>query len=449
MKSIIGIFAMIFLIFILLSCDETVTNDDDRNNSENDDDSPSDDDSVSNNGSPSDDNSSDDNKTGEILPIELTLPEINLEFVTINYYEGRVQSYLWNFWYNVNYVLRYSEHDWELQYQSLSIEPHIINQFWGPDPDFILGVGCRWVLIETHDIYFPYFIKYKNGQWQMDTSIDQVFEAFTGIGGTSRNNIFIIANIERDIPLYEAYKDNYVIYHYDGENIEQISIGDSTKRLNGIYVDESGEVFAAGNRWSTRIESNILLVHYNLDSWDETLFANPDNCTISQIWGASPTDIYLGGYTPSRSRDTSPNGTYQKKHDLIEPALDPCLFHFDGNDLTKVTIPYFSDFDIKIEKILGANSDQIYFALSSLQATFKLFLFDGSHFIDTNFPLNGHFSTFEDMWVSPGGDAYVVGPYKGVMHYNGEEWKLIPGRKLWKIFGFADQGTAGDMIWEQ
>ncbi|NLH47669.1 MAG: hypothetical protein GX444_03590, partial [Myxococcales bacterium] len=46
------------------------------------------------------------------------------------------------------------------------------------------------------------------------------------------------------------------------------------------------------------------------------------------------------------------------------------------------------------------------------------------------------------MWVSPGGDVYVVGPYKGVMHYDGETWTRIPGPWLWKIYGFADQGTA-------
>ncbi|NLH48427.1 MAG: hypothetical protein GX444_07915, partial [Myxococcales bacterium] len=49
----------------------------------------------------------------------------------------------------------------------------------------------------------------------------------------------------------------------------------------------------------------------------------------------------------------------------------------------------------------------------------------------------------------PGGDVYVVGPYKGVMHYDGETWTRIPGPWLWKIYGFADQGTAGDMIGEE
>jgi len=84
-------------------------------------------------------------------------------------------------------------------------------------------------------------------------------------------------------------------------------------------------------------------------------------------------------------------------------------------------------------------------ALSDYYKYSMVYLFDGIQFVDSKYPKNSEYA-MEDMWVSPGGDAFVVGSFKGVMHYDGEKWKRIPGPWLWKIYGFADQGTAGDMI---
>ncbi|NLH50002.1 MAG: hypothetical protein GX444_15590 [Myxococcales bacterium] len=422
MKTIVYVVIMTVMMPLILSCVEEEKAENDNNDDLNDDDSESDDDL------------SDDDIYQEINAFTSIYPETNLEFVGINYNYWDSPSYPYGDGYYDITIRRYSQQKWNNEFLFQSPRNDEVEQIWGFDRNHILMVGRRWEAIGTFIYQTSHLITYGDGSWVIDDKFNYPFVECYGIGGSSRENIYIVANVDKNIDPDITDLDHYIIYHYDGQNIEEILVGESGKTLEGIWVDESGEVYVVGDYKKTSESFDLLLVHYNGTNWGEYTYDN-NICHINKIWAASKNDIFLGGYQHTVSN--------------ILPIYYPCAYHYNDQNLETISMPDEIGESYFVNNIMGVDRNYVFFSFSSPGDGKKVYLYNGENFINIDLPTQKNSFRLEDMWVSLGGNVYVVGPYEGVMHYNGEKWKQIPGPRLWKIYGFADQGTAGDMIGEE
>jgi hypothetical protein len=186
---------------------------------------------------------------------------------------------------------------------------------------------------------------------------------------------------------------------------------------------------------------------------------------LPDVWGSSPTDVYVVGEEDSETEIASVirhfDGTnwspQVRKVDLILRAVwgssstdvfavgsdldsnDPRMLHFDGTQWTEVRGFNAGEFEtFQFESVWGSSASDIFVVGSVFDGFFELtliFHFDGASWRRMQVP-DRVLPALTDVWGSSPTDVYAVGqvdedfPSRGViLHFNGTSWAPVLQRE--------------------
>lgn len=126
-----------------------------------------------------------------------------------------------------------------------------------------------------------------------------------GVWGTSANNVYAVGQ----------YASGGIVFHYDGTAWRRVELwrdlgtGPVIYTLNDISGTSAGDVWAVGD------ESTIL--HFDGTRWN--LVQSPIRIYARSVWGTSPTDIHMTGYSST--------------------VGSTVVLHYDGSRLAQMEMP--------------------------------------------------------------------------------------------------------------
>ena len=204
-----------------------------------------------------------------------------------------------------------------------------------------------------------------------------------------------------------AVGENNTIVHFDGIKWSLIEneLSSEIDDLKAVWGFSANDVYVGG-------EGPILL-NYNGLSWSKLTWECPEgiscggNYSFDYIWGESPTDLFIVGWT----------GITTIWHKFN---------HYDGEILTPIASPYSEDYaDYKffdVYGLWGSSSTDVYLAAGSYYYGY-IYHYDGevcslSYKTETENENN----CFTDVWGSAADDVFVVGSSGRIYHYDGSTW---------------------------
>jgi hypothetical protein len=131
-----------------------------------------------------------------------------------------------------------------------------------------------WFVGKGHDIADGYNGAYFGAEEDTFTLYDKTSE-ITDLGGTEQENVWAVLS-----------EPSHSLYHFDGETWEPRTEGWMTEGLYGVWVHESGEVFAVG--------TNGTIYHYTGSLWEDQSLDFVTG-TLYCVWGFAPFDVYAVG----------------------------------------------------------------------------------------------------------------------------------------------------------
>ena len=155
------------------------------------------------------------------------------------------------------------------------------------------------------------------------------------------------------------------VYRFDQGIWSELPPTGSPQDLDGIWASGPTDIFAVGQQGT--------VMHYDGTSW--TKLTTGTTATLTGVWGSSRTDVYFVG--------ADINGSI--------------VLHYDGNSFT-TTRPAGR----VLLAIHGRSANAIY----AVGEQGLILRFDGSSWAQEQGGVTEH---LEDVWMSPGGDVYVVG----------------------------------------
>ncbi|NLH47668.1 MAG: hypothetical protein GX444_03585 [Myxococcales bacterium] len=184
MKTILVLALLVVFTPMIFSCAENENASDDNNDETNDDDSVVDDDSAND----------DDDQSNADLGDHPTYPETNLEFVGVNFFYRESPVYPWDDgFYDANFY-HYAKQKWQLKYQISADNTDFIKQIWGPSTNEVFAIGSTKGLFMST----PLILFYHDGEWE-DISLFYPSTEIVGVGGTSSDNVYFVANVDKNI----------------------------------------------------------------------------------------------------------------------------------------------------------------------------------------------------------------------------------------------------------
>jgi len=132
-----------------------------------------------------------------------------------------------------------------------------------------------WMAGRGHDLPNGY-----NGLVQAGMELDsftlyQPTSEISDIDGSSPSKVWAVLT-----------EPSHSLYHFDGSSWELATEGWMTEGLHGVWVHESGEVFAVG--------TNGAIYHYTGSAWEDQSL-DFEAGTLHGVWGFSPVDVYAVG----------------------------------------------------------------------------------------------------------------------------------------------------------
>ena len=268
--------------------------------------------------------------------------------------------------------------------------------------------------------------------------------------GSSGDNVFTVG-------------ENGTIKHYDGSSWQPMASG-TTEDILAIWGLPTGELFAAlqhsvlyydGTSWGEILTTNETLkdiwamsrgdvyavgdngavLHYDGQSWALTTLA--DGRTLMQVFGTASNDVYTGGETNSRLYHfdglswqpvflptfsfettsiwgTSPADMFAVGQG-IEEGPPPSVFHFDGSEWHRESIPFLIPFNRDLTTISG--NEQSLFVGGAYDAFLR---FDGEVW-RRGYPGGGE-GYISDISAGPGSSVVVSDSDGCVSSFDGASW---------------------------
>jgi len=228
----------------------------------------------------------------------------------------------------------------------------------------------------------------------------------TSIWGSSNKDVYAVG-------LNSTNKGT--MYHYNGTNWTPVPLTTSlggnligSFDLSDVYGFSKTDIWAAGN-WNVQNPTPppnflhpSLLIHYNGSEWEE--INTPEGLVLENIWGASPDNVWFVGI----------NGT---------------LYHWDGNTITKDSIPFNIPKDaapVYNLDVTGNSGGQAYFLLTarpqSGDSYYEIYYLFKKE-LNTWQLLDSTYVYLDHVWMGPCGTQYVFG--SGVYTYNNQSFDLL------------------------
>lgn len=211
--------------------------------------------------------------------------------------------------------------------------------------------------------------------------------------GTTSPLLTLWGSTENDIWLYGATEDySRVLLHYNGSIAAPVSLPEAIEP-GAVFGFSPTDIWVAGDKLFDEGDS-LSLWYYN-GSWSCKAKFNIqgyENLVITDIWGDSPDNVYATG----AAIHLNSGREFQSNIAL--------LFHYDGNQWTRVNIPDIHKEFSRIRR--GIKGSDKYYILSSatipgnsyqLRDTVKVYEFDGK---DLKTLLSTYTKRSDGFWVS-------------------------------------------------
>lgn len=273
--------------------------------------------------------------------------------------------------------------------------------------------------------------------WTIDTLKVSFQTSMTRIWGSAPNDVYIGG--------HDAGAPSSSLWHFDGNKWSVIKLPVSRSYdIYGIFGFSVQDIWTAGNMWYYDIffKDSSLICHYDGSSWKE--YTVVGGRTLLSVWGASPTDIWAGGwyntlfhfdgtswkhfpfFIPPQGvqllsiSGLSSNDVYMvgARNDVVQP-IDTSfyyLYHFKGTSWNVVDSSYTTP--TANRRTFGVRLKRIENVLYS--ATYGLYKKEGDNWIaindDPNIFIVGGSST---------NNLFAVGAQGTVYNYNGTDWEKI------------------------
>lgn len=219
--------------------------------------------------------------------------------------------------------------------------------------------------------------------WSIDTVKNGTTRPLTTLWGSNENDVWLYG-------LTEDYSK--VLLHYNGSIAVPVSLPDSIVP-GAVFGFSPTDIWLAGNKIFDKVDS-LSFWHYN-GSWSCKVKFNIqgyETLVITDIWGDSPDNVYATG----AAIHINSEWVFQSDISL--------LFHYDGNQWTRVNIPAIPNEFSRIRR--GIKGSDKYYILSSAtmpgnyftyRDTLKVYEFDGKNLKTL---LSTYTKRSDGLWVS-------------------------------------------------
>ena len=239
---------------------------------------------------------------------------------------------------------------------------------WGSAPDDIYAVGevnCRDDEDPRVNPQWRGTILHFDGDgWSVLTELQCVYPPFTGVHGTSADNICVSGM-------------GGTVLKYDGDMWRVVTTG-TANDLNSISCGFDGQFISVG-------QDGIILVS---ESGTQQVEAEGSLCGLSDVWGTSMTDLY---------------GVHKDK-----------ILSFDGIEWSRMSTPELTGDDFI--SIWGSSGSDIF---ASSYWSRRVYHYNGIGWGMMDYPGT---TRIADFWGSSESDVYGVGP-GWIMHFDGSVWE--------------------------
>ena len=253
--------------------------------------------------------------------------------------------------------------------------------------------------------------------WTIDTLVYMtgIETAMKSIYASSPNDVYVVGSSS-------DWRGR--MWHFDGKQWKLMYFpGGQSYYLSDIYGFSANDIWVAGgksyrnpNPPPNYLVSSIVM-HYDGTAWN--YLKTTGGGVLISVWGSSPNNVWFGGV----------NGT---------------LFHWDGNEIKRDSIPFISPQHSTFHSIHGKLTGETYFLVSSL-LTGVDYLFSNKQnkwsVIDSS---NTHRNNFwNNIWISEKGNIYESGS-GGFYKWTGNSWTNLFDSFYGETVGIA--GTSNDNI---
>jgi len=219
------------------------------------------------------------------------------------------------------------------------------------------------------------------------------------IWGSSPNDVFAVgAGAEGG-----TFKDG-VILHSNGSGwtaMQPPSVGTEIAQgfYGSVWGSSSTDVYAVGDAYLGFTQA--LIAHFDGSSWTRVRLPYEDEHSLRDVYGTSPTDVWVGGVIVGPS-DGGPGYGF--------------AFHYNGSDWSYHII--YEEFGLRG---VWASSPTDVFAVGQVGFRAAVFHYDGTAWTRMPVPDTG---ALNDVWGSSATDVYAAGD-NGILHYDGTAWSAV------------------------